>query len=124
MTDSTESPGRLIRPYTMTGGRTGRDAPQIALEAQVVTTRAGHENRHLYRFEAGRIIDMAGQQMALVELSARLDVPVGVIRVITADLARRGAVQILDPPTGQTTSLDAYQYTTLLRKVLDGIKSI
>ena len=124
MSEAAETPSRLIRPYTMTGGRTGRDTPQIALEAQIVATRAGMENRHLYRFEAARIIDMAQQQMALVELAARLDVPVGVIRVVTADLARRGAIQILDPPTGETTSLDSYQYTTLLRKVLDGIKSL
>jgi hypothetical protein len=116
--------GRLVRPYTMTGGRTGRDLPQIALEAQVVSTRAGLENRHLYRFEAARIIDMAQRQLALVELAAHLDVPVGVVRVVTADLARRGAIQIMDPPTGMTTGLDGYQYTTLLRKVLDGIKSL
>lgn len=113
-----------MRPYTMTGGRTGRDLPQIALEAQIASTRAGIENRHLYRFEAARIIDMAQKPLALVELAAHLDVPVGVVRVVTADLARRGAVQIMDPPTGMATGLDGYQYTTLLRKVLDGIKSL
>lgn len=113
-----------MRPYTMTGGRTGRDLPQIALEAQIVATRAGRENRHLYRFEAARIIDLTDSQLALVEVSARLDVPVGVIRVVVADLARRGALQILDPPTGNATNLDSYQYATLLRKVLDGIKSL
>jgi hypothetical protein len=108
----------------MTGGRTGRDLPQIALEAQIVATKAGRENRHLYRFEAARIIDLTDNQLALVEISARLDVPIGVIRVVVADLARRGALQILDPPTGDATSLDSYQYATLLRKVLDGIKSL
>jgi hypothetical protein len=119
-----EAPGRLVRPYTMTGGRTGRDLPQIALEAQIQATRVGQENRHLYRFEAARIIDITYEQLALVEISARLDVPVGVVRVVVADLARRGALQILDPPTGNATNLDSYQYATLLRKVLDGIKSL
>lgn len=124
MKQEADDAGRLVRPYTMTGGRTGRDLPQIALEAQIVATKAGQENRHLYRFEAARIIDLTLSQLALVEVSARLDVPVGVVRVVVADLARRGALQILDPPTGNATDLDSYQYTTLLRKVLDGIKSL
>lgn len=116
--------GRLIRPYTMTGGRTGDDIPLIALEAQVSATPAGYRNKHQYRWEAARIIDLTRQQTAVVELAARLDVPVGVVRVVVADLAHRGAVQIFDPPTGVATSLDGYMYATLLQKVLDGIKSL
>lgn len=116
--------GRLIRPYTMTGGRTGADIPLIALEAQVSATAAGFRNKHQYRWEAARIIDLTRQQTAVVELAARLEVPVGVVRVVVADLAHRGAVQITDPPTGLTTGLDGYMYATLLQKVLDGIKSL
>jgi hypothetical protein len=116
--------GRLIRPYTMTGGRSGSDIPVIALEAQVSATAAGVRTKHQYRWEAARIIDLTRQQTAVVELAARLDVPVGVVRVVVADLAHRGAVQILDPPTGEATSLDSYMYATLLQKVLDGIKSL
>jgi hypothetical protein len=116
--------GRLIRPYTMTGGRTGDDIPLIALEAQVMATPTGTRNKHQYRWEAARIIDLTRSQVAVVELAARLEVPVGVVRVVVADLAHRGAVQIVDSPTGVATSLDGYMYATLLQKVLDGIKSL
>lgn len=122
--DEGQPGGRLIRPYTMTGGRTGDDIPVIALEALISATPAGFRSKHQYRWEAARIIDLTRQQTAVVELAARLDVPVGVVRVVVADLAHRGAVQITDPPTGLATSLDGYMYATLLQKVLDGIKSL
>lgn len=116
--------GRLIRPYTMTGGRTGSDMPLIALEALVAATPTGFRLRHQLRWEAARIIDLTRKETALVELAARLDVPIGVVRVVVADLATRGAVAIIDPPTGVATTLDGYMYTTLLQKVLDGIRSL
>ena len=118
------SEGRLIRPYTMTGGRTGADQPYIALEALVCATPAGFRNKHQFRWEAARIIDLSRQDTAIVEIAARLDVPIGVVRVVVADLAHRGAVQISEPPSDVPASLEGYTYTTLLQKVLDGIKSL
>jgi hypothetical protein len=122
--DERQTEGRLIRPYTMTGGRTGSDLPQIALEALIAATPTGFRLRPQFRWEAARIIDLTRKETALIELAARLDIPVGVVRVVVADLAQRGAVNIIDPPTGIATSLDGYAYTTLLQKVLDGIRSL
>jgi uncharacterized protein DUF742 len=118
------SEGRLIRPYTMTGGRTGADQPYIALEALVSATPTGLRNKHQYRWEAARVIDLSTSQTAIVEIAARLDIPIGVVRVVVADLAHRGAVQISEPPSEVPASLEGYTYTTLLQKVLDGIKSL
>lgn len=118
------SEGRLIRPYTMTGGRTGADQPYIALEALVSATPSGFRNKHQFRWEAARIIDLSSSETAIVEIAARLDVPIGVVRVVVADLAHRGAVQISEPPGDAPASLEGYTYTTLLQKVLDGIKSL
>ena len=116
--------GRLIRPYTMTGGRTGADQPSIALEALVCATPAGLINKHQFRWEAARIIDLSRQEIAIVEIAARLEIPIGVVRVVVADLVRRGAVQISDPPSAAPASLEGYAYTTLLQKVLDGINRL
>ena len=118
------SEGRLIRPYTMTGGRTGADQPYIALEALVSATPTGLRNKHQYRWEAARVIDLSTKETAIVEIAARLDIPIGVVRVVVADLAHRGAVQISEPPSEVPASLEGYTYTTLLQKVLDGIKSL
>lgn len=116
--------GRLVRPYTMTGGRAGDDLPVIALEALIAATPTGLRLRPQIRWEAARVIDLTRKETALIELAARLDVPIGVVRVVVTDLAQRGAVNIIDPPSGLATSLDGYMYTTLLQKVLDGIRSL
>jgi len=116
--------GRLIRPYTMTGGRTGADQPFIALEALVCATPTGVTNKHQFRWEAARIIDLSKHETAIVEIAARLEIPIGVVRVVVADLAHRGAVRISEPPSAVPASLEGYAYTTLLQKVLDGINSL
>jgi Protein of unknown function (DUF742) len=108
----------------MTGGRTGADQPFLALEALVSATAQGLRNKHQFRWEAGRIIELSSSQTAIVEIAARLDLPLGVVRVVVADLANRGAVQISEPPTADPSVLEGHAYTTLLQKVLDGIKNL
>lgn len=116
--------GRLVRPYTMTGGRTGEDVPTIALESLIAATPEGVKMKRQFRWEAERVIEVAGHGTALIELAARMDVPIGVVRVLVADLAKRGAVQIVDSPGGTANDLDGIAYTNLLKKVLDGIRSL
>jgi hypothetical protein len=116
--------GRLVRPYTMTGGRTGRELPPIALEALVTSTPTGQRMRDQLRWEASRIIDLTRRGVALVELAARLDVPIGVVRVLVSDLAKRGAVALTEPRDAPVNEEDGLAYATLLKKVLDGIKSL
>ncbi len=116
--------GRLVRPYTMTGGRAGTESAPIALEALVAATPAGMRNRRRFKWEAAEIIARARQETAVIELAALLDVPVGVIRVLADDLRSQGAVTITEPPSELVTDTDGEVYTDLLRKVLDGIKSL
>ena len=116
--------GRLIRPYTMTGGRTGADQPFIALEALVCATPTGVLNKHQFRWEAARIIELSRHETAIVEIAARLEIPIGVVRVVVADLVHRGAVQISEPPSAVPADLEGHTYSTLLQKVLDGINSL
>jgi hypothetical protein len=94
----------------------------IALEALVVATTDGMRMRRRFKWESAQIIEHARREVAIIELAALLEVPIGVIRVLTADLAARGAVTITDPPS--ELSGDAEGYTDLLQKVLDGLKSL
>lgn len=123
MTMDQEAEGRMIRPYTMTGGRTGKDLPPIALEAIVVATPHGQKMRGQLRWEASHIIDLTRGGSAVVELAARLDIPVGVVRVVVADLAKRNAVDVTDPMDEQAPDTSE-EYANLLKKVLDGINSL
>lgn len=116
--------GRIVRPYTMTGGRTGAGLPMIALEALVAVTPAGMRMRHQFRWEAAEIIAMARSETAVIELSAMLDVPIGVVRVLIADLREKGAVTITEPPPESVSGADELAHIDLLEKVLDGIKAL
>lgn len=117
--------GRIVRPYTMTGGRAGTDASLIALEALVAATPEGMRRRHDFRWEAAEIIRRSRRETAVIELAALLEVPIGVIRVLADDLRAQGAVTITDPPSAEPSTDDERQvYTDLLHKVLDGIKSL
>jgi uncharacterized protein (UPF0261 family) len=108
----------------MTGGRTGEDAPPIALEGLIAATPEGLQTKHQYRWEAERLVELAGSGTALIELAALMDVPIGVVRVLVADLAKRGSVIVVDSPGGAASDLDGIAYANLLKKVLDGIRSL
>jgi hypothetical protein len=52
-----------------------------------------------------------------------LQVPIGVVRVLTADLRDKGVVTITEPAESGSEA-DRAGYTELLEKVLDGIKAL
>jgi len=116
--------GRIVRPYTMTGGRSGVGLPTIALEALVAVTPAGMRMRGRFRWEAAEIIAQSRKETAIVELAANLEVPVGVIRVLAADLRDQGAITITEPPTETVSDSSDNDYAELLHKVLDGIRAL
>ena len=116
--------GRIVRPYTMTGGRAGTDTPLIALEALVAATPEGMRKRDQFKWETAEIIRRSRRETAVIELAALLEVPIGVIRVLADDLRAQGLVTITDPPPELGADAERQVYTDLLHKVLDGIKSL
>ena len=104
--------GRLLRPYTITGGRT--DAPEfLNLESQLRRTeRIDAASPH--RWEAARIIEMAGRPIAVVEVAARVGLPVGVAKVVIADLIDQGALTTGHRPPETS-------FSNLLERVLDAL---
>lgn len=115
--DDEDHTGRLIRPYAMTGGRTASDGPEIHLESQILASSEGTQRKGSYRFEAARLIELVDTPMALVEVAARLEIPIGVARVIVADLVEDGSLILHLPVTTPT-------FTSLLEQVLDGVRNL
>jgi hypothetical protein len=115
--EDADETGRLIRPYAMTGGRTGTDGDSIGLEAQIQASTRASTHLGAYRWEAARLIELVQTPTALVEVAARLEIPIGVTRVLVADLVRDGAVVVHIPRRTQS-------FTSLLEKVLDGVRSL
>ena len=113
-----DSTGRFVRPYAMTGGRTTTDI-DLELETQIQATLTEAERSNRYQWEKAQVLELAQRPIALVELAARVGVPVGVARVIVADLvADRVMIAQKSASTNHT------QYTTLLEKVLDGVRNL
>jgi len=72
--------GRIVRPYTLTGGRTGGEGPVIALEALVAATIEGLRAKWRYRWESVEIIELSRRETAIIELAALLRSAVGLPR--------------------------------------------
>jgi Protein of unknown function (DUF742) len=112
---SVDDTGRLLRPYAITGGRTS--APKsLSLESQLRRTNAAADSSTL-RWEAAKIVEMAGRPIAVVEVAARTGLPVGVAKVVIADLIDQGALTTGAPAPEKS-------FSSLLEKVLDGLDRI
>jgi hypothetical protein len=85
-----------VRPYVMTAGRT-RGGPDVSLETLVVVTPTGRYVRA--SFEAGQVLRLCAQRQSVAEVSAHLRLPVGVVRVVVADLLAADLLSATAPPT-------------------------
>ncbi len=95
--DATSDPGPLIRPYALTGGRTRPAGEDLELETLVSTTSLGERSMPRLAPERRAIAVSCRDVLSVAEVAARLDVPVGVARVLVADMAAEGLVLVHRP---------------------------
>ncbi|GAA3376085.1 DUF742 domain-containing protein [Streptomyces sannanensis] len=113
-------PSPLVRPYAMTGGRT-RPRYQLAIEALVHTT-ADPTRLHGQLPEHQRICHLCQEIKSVAEISALLSIPLGVARILVADLAEAGLVAIHQPGGDETAG--GQPDVTLLERVLSGLRKL
>ena len=114
------TPSGLVRPYAMTGGRT-RPRYQLAIEALVSTT-ADPDRMRGQLPEHQRICQLCREVKSIAEISALLTIPLGVVRILVADLAEAGLVAIHQP--GGDESAGGQPDVTLLERVLSGLRKL
>ncbi|MEV6314577.1 DUF742 domain-containing protein [Streptomyces sp. NPDC051776] len=110
----------LVRPYAMTGGRT-RPRYQLAIEALVHTTAAPSQLQGQLP-EHQRICHLCREIKSVAEISALLTIPLGVARILVADLAEAGLVAIHQP--GGDAAAGGQPDVTLLERVLSGLRKL
>ncbi|MFI5805394.1 DUF742 domain-containing protein [Streptomyces sp. NPDC051561] len=110
----------LVRPYAMTGGRT-RPRYQLAIEALVHTT-AEPSRLQGQLPEHQRICHLCREIKSVAEISALLSIPLGVARILVADLAEAGLVAIHQP--GGDEAAGGQPDVTLLERVLSGLRKL
>jgi hypothetical protein len=110
-----EDPDRL---YTITGGRSwdGERDPfdVVALIVAEQDPRPGMQSEH------ARILHLARNPVAVVELSADLRLPVSVVKVLLGDLLDTGSITV-HRPAREAAGLPDLE---TLKEVLDGIRRL
>ena len=111
-----EAAGPLVRPYTITKGRTPAEAERLDLSTQVRTLRPEQEPVGLGP-EHLAIVRLCRQPVSVAEIAAYVKIPLGVVRVLCGDLIQRGLVMTRSPAFRSKRTPN----TETLQAVLDGL---
>jgi len=125
MTEHLEYEARSVRPYAVTGGRVCSVTFDLPLEALVEVMPGAVSGRGLPPEKRAILQHTAHTYVSVAELSALLHLPLGVVRVIVADLADAKYVRVhtstpVDVHTGQSPALSL----SVLESVLNGISAL
>jgi hypothetical protein len=108
----------LVRPYAVTGGRT---KPRYQLQIEAMVAASHYEARDLSALspECQAILGFCRDWRSVAEISAVLRMPLGVARILIADMAVEGLVRIhqLDHVRGRPD-------LNLLERVLSGLRKL
>jgi hypothetical protein len=109
----------VVRPYTWTGGRT---APVIdlAVETLVSTSEHGHDMAALTSEEHRAVAELCRGPRSVAEVAALLSLPLGVVRVLLADMADIGLVVVHRSANGSSNTPDI----ALMERVLSGLRRL
>jgi len=110
--------GPVVRPYALTQGRTRHAGESFDLVATVMATRAVADPRALAP-EHISVLQLTRRPTTVADIASDVDLPLGVVRIILADLRELGLVAIRTPVV-MAERID--QHT--LREVLNGLRGL
>jgi len=108
----------LVRPYALTGGRTRHAGESFDLVATVTATRAFADLATLAP-EHVSVLQLARARTTVADIASEVDLPLGVVRIILADLRELGLVAI-GTPAATAERIDKHT----LREVLGGLRAL
>jgi hypothetical protein len=114
--------GPVVRPYALTGGRTD-PAGDMVLDLMAVIATAGPVpgRGELAKLspEQRKLLRVCRTPVTVADSAADMGLPLGVVRVLLADLIQQGMITVLPRQSvHQQASAD------LLKEVLDGLRSL
>ena len=115
-----ESEASLVRPYTLTAGRT-KASVEIPLEAPVQTLQSAMFHRWPLNDVRGRIVQLCVKSPSVAERSARLNLPLGVTRVLVGDLVTSGYLRVNRTLTERSTRDERRE---LIGRTLRGLRAL
>lgn len=96
MTEDGVTDGPVVRPFMITGGRTRPAQAGLRVETLV---QARVEAGPTLRFEGRQIVHLCREPTSVAEVAAAVGVPLGVARILVADLVADGSVTLVQPGT-------------------------
>ncbi len=111
--------GPVVRPYTLTGGRSQPAASGLGLLTHVESLYAPDADTLSLQPEHREILNLTRTALSVAELAARLDLPVGVIRVLVGDLVQRNLVSTFEAGASTRPPDDE-----ILLAVINGLRAL
>jgi hypothetical protein len=112
--------GRVVRPYALTQGRTRPSGAAFDLVATVTATGARVRDPGPLGPEHFSVLQLAQVPATVVDIASDVDLPLGVVRILLADLRQLGLVTIQAPVAMRPASIDR----STLREVLHGLRGL
>jgi Protein of unknown function (DUF742) len=115
--DNAVESGTLVRPFIVTGGRTKPSDVNLRVET-LVTADPSALSAQL-SFEHRHIVEICQRPLSVAEVATSLGVPIGVARVLIADLI---AERLLTPHA----HLDFHEFPSrsLLERICEGVRAL
>ena len=108
---------RVVRPYTLTGGRT---APKVELPMEATLRREAGGSGQPTDTNLVRILEMCDKR-SVAEVSAHVKMPIGVVRVLLGDLIVQGHVRVQATLTANSSQDERRE---LIERTLRGLRTL
>ena len=117
--DDWEVEAGVVRPYLFTNGRTRPDNHLLAVEAMVSATDKGGAAAVELTPEQRLIVELCSSgAQSVAEIAALLSMPLGVVRVLVADLAQDHLLEVFEG------AVDLAADVELLQRLIARVKAI
>ncbi|RSN71803.1 MULTISPECIES: DUF742 domain-containing protein [Actinomadura] len=111
--------GPVVRPYTLTRGRTRLRDDTLDLISVLEATGVPVPARSRLAPEHRRLLEICRRSITFADLTSEIDLPVGVVRVLVDDLRDENLLRVLKPtPAGDVPD------ELVLRKLLNGLRAL
>jgi len=114
-----EDAGPVVRPYTMTGGRARPITGGLTLLTYVEALYAPEADLIHLQPEHRTILAITRKALSVAEIAARLDLAVGVVRVLIGDLLQASLVSTFDSDSTVNPPDE-----NILQAVIDGLRAL
>jgi hypothetical protein len=110
--------GPIVRPYALIGGRTRPSGETFDMVSMVIAVRGSQADLDGLEPEHLQLLRLCRLPISVAELSADMDLPIGVVRILLSDVRQRRLIAVHHPVPTRLTD------PQLLREVADGLRRL